>query len=129
MVTPAPDFAIAKAAGPKAANKLTNKPTKVLIVEATNPSTPPNRLAQLARHRSSIVRRSVAGNPNASKEVLMSLALTWPEIVTSNPVLEWWLLEDANWLAEVDERARHRLLGASSIADGTRWWARIWKPR
>jgi Leucine rich repeat variant len=122
VVTPAPDFAIAKA-GAKVPNELAKKPTKALVVEAADPATSPSRLAQLARHRSGIVRKEVAGNPNATKEVLMSLALTWPESVAANPVLEWWLLEDANWLAEVDERARHRLLGAKAIADGTRWWA------
>jgi Leucine rich repeat variant len=120
VVTPAPDFATAKPVGGR---RPPTKSSKALVAEAADPTTSPNRLVQLARHRSVIVRKAVAGNPNASRKILVSLALTWPEIVASNPVLEWWLLEDANWLAEIDERARHRLLGARSMADGTRWWA------
>jgi Leucine rich repeat variant len=120
VVTPAPDFAIAK---PDDGRRPPTKPSKALLAEAADPTTSPARLLQLARHRRGNVRKAVAGNPNASREILVSLALTWPEIVANNPVLEWWLLEDANWLAEVDERARHRLLGARSMADGTRWWA------
>jgi hypothetical protein len=94
-----------------------------LMREALDPSTPPQRLRQLARHRNAEVRRAVASNPNASRPVLASLALDHPEVVAANPVLEWWLLEDANWLTEIDERARHRLLNAQSLASGTRWWA------
>jgi hypothetical protein len=91
--------------------------------EALDPSTAPERLRKLARHRDAQIRAAVASNPNASRKVLASLALCHPEIVAANPVLEWWLLEDANWLAEIDERARHRLLNAKSLASGTRWWA------
>jgi hypothetical protein len=95
----------------------------VLRREALDPSTPPERLRKLARHRDAQIRAAVASNPNASRKVLASLALCHPEIVAANPVLEWWLLEDANWLAEIDERARYRLLNAKSLASGTRWWA------
>ena len=93
------------------------------LAEASNPLTPPARLHQLARHRNRTIRNAVAANPNASRRDLVSLALVMPETVAANPVLEWWLLEDANWLASIDERARHGLLAASAMAEGTRWWA------
>lgn len=85
--------------------------------------TSPARLHVLARHRNRTIRNAVAANPNTSRRDLVSLALVMPETVAGNPVLEWWLLEDADWLASIDERARHRLLAASAMAEGTRWWA------
>lgn len=88
-----------------------------------NPATSPTQLHRLARHRNIAVRRAVAANPNTSRDDLVSLTLVMPDIVGANSVLEWWLLEDANWLTTIDDRARHRLLAAPSLAEGTRWWA------
>ncbi len=93
------------------------------LARARTTTTRPAELARLARHRDARVRAEVAANPNASREVLMSLALTMPEIVASNAVLDWWLLEDPNWLSDVDERARQRLLASTTVRPGTRWWA------
>lgn len=93
------------------------------LAEASNPASPPTRLHRLARHRSVAVREAVAANPNTGRADLVSLALVMPDTVAANSVLKWWLLEDANWLASIDERARHRLLAATSMSEGTRWWA------
>jgi hypothetical protein len=122
-VTRAPDAVAANDKVNNGGSRQKAKSLRALVAEAVDPASPPARLAKLARHRNRSVRVAVASNPNADRGVLVSLALTSPEVVADNPVLEWWLLEDANWLAETDERARHRLLGASAIAPGTRWWA------
>ena len=93
------------------------------LSRACDPSTPSAVLAKLARSRDRLVRQTVAANPNASRKELMSLALTFPDTVSQNSVLDWWLLEDPNWLADVDSRSRHRLLGSAALPPGTRWWA------
>jgi len=83
----------------------------LLLEEAKNPRTPPERLRVLASQASPEVRRAVAGNPNTPEEVLLRLAVHFPEEVLGNPVLELLLLVNPNWLAEIPAYARGRLLG------------------
>jgi hypothetical protein len=82
-----------------------------LLEEARNPQTAPERLRVLASQASPEVRRAVAGNPNTPEEVLLRLAVHFPEEVAGNPVLELLLLVNPNWLAEIPGYARGRLLG------------------
>ncbi len=84
---------------------------KVFLEEAQNPRTSPERLRMLASRPEAPVRRAVAGNPNTPEEVLLRLAVHFPEAVLGNPVLDLLLLVNANWLAEMPGYARQRLLG------------------
>ena len=90
---------------------------------AADPSTSPDTLRRLARHRDRDVRNAVARNPNTPVAVLGSLGRLFPEALAQNPVLDWLGLEDANWLSEFDDRAREQLLSADGVADSLLWWS------
>lgn len=90
---------------------------------ATNPTTEPDALRHLARHRDRSVRAAVARNPNTPLDVLGSLGRLFPEELCNNPVLDWLCLEDANWLALFDDRAREQLLGADGLPHSLQWWS------
>jgi len=83
----------------------------VFLEEAQNPQTAPERLRALASQPSPEVRRAVAGNPNTPEDVLLRLAVHFPEEVLGNPVLDLLMLVNPNWLAEIPGYARNRLLG------------------
>lgn len=94
-----------------------------LLRTAGDPATKGDQLARLQRHRSRRVRQAVAGNPNLDIENVSTAALGFPESVLHNPVLDWLLLEDANWLEDLDAQARHRLLCSPIISPALLWWA------
>lgn len=96
---------------------------KVLLEEAQNPQTPPERLKALASRPEAEVRRAVAANPNTPEEVLWRLAVHFPEAVLSNPVLELFWLLNANWLAEMPGYARSRLLACPEASLHLLRWA------
>lgn len=90
--------------------------------EATQVSTPPQRLARLATHPAAEVRRAVAANPNTPTPVLLRLAVHFPEEVLRNPVLDLLLLENPNLLAEMRPESRDRLLGSPACwPEFVRW--------
>lgn len=90
---------------------------------AGDPSTPSDQLARLQRNRSRRVRRAVAANPNLDVDHFDTAALGFPEAVLVNPILDWLMLEDANWLEGLNARARHRLLCSPTISSTLLWWA------
>ncbi len=92
-------------------------------MRAEDPETPVEELKRLSRHRSRAVRSAVAANANTSNDVLGVLARVFPEAVAGNPILDWLLLEDANWLGTFESVARHRLLMEPGTPVGLLWWA------
>jgi hypothetical protein len=97
--------------------------TTALLNVAADPSTTGEQLARLQRNRSRAVRKTVAANPNLPIDQFDTAALGFPESVLENPILDWLLLEDANWLEGLDDRARHRLLCTPTISPTLLWWA------
>jgi hypothetical protein len=92
------------------------------LLEATQVTTAPRRLARLATHPAPEVRRAVAANPNTPTQVLLRLAVHFPEEVLRNPVLELLLLENPNLLAEMRPESRDRLLGSPACwPEFVRW--------
>ncbi len=97
----------------------------VFLDEARHPATPPERLRALASQPSPEIRRAVAGNPNTPEDVLLRLAVHFPEEVLGNPLLGLLLLVNPNWLAEIPGYARIRLLGSPQApSQFLRWAAR-----
>ena len=90
---------------------------------AEDPETSGDELERLSRHRSRSVRAAVAGNANTPTPVLEVLGRVFPEAVAGNPILDWLLLEDANWLGTFDEVTRQRLLMEPGVGQGLLWWA------
>ncbi|WP_337868476.1 hypothetical protein [Meiothermus sp.] len=101
----------------------------LLLEEAQNPQTAPERLRALASTRSPEVRRAVARNPNTPEDVLLRLAVHFPEEVLGNPLIDLLLLVNPNWLAEIPGYARNRLLGHPQTPPHfLRWAAREGDP-
>jgi hypothetical protein len=94
-----------------------------LLSIAEDPSTSSDQLARLQRNRSRLIRQAVAANPNLDVEQLDTAALGFPESILENPILDWLLLEDANWLEGLAPRARHQLLCTPTISPNLSWWA------
>jgi hypothetical protein len=65
----------------------------------------------------------VAGNPNTPPHLLAILGRTFPDALAGNAILDWMLLEDANWLGGFDAVARQRLLMEPAAGVGLLWWA------
>ncbi len=90
---------------------------------ASDPRTPTERLTAFVRHRDRDVRARTAANPNTPTQTLDTLARHFPHQVAKNPILDWLLLENANWLEELSEVSRARLLAAPNVPVGLLWWA------
>ncbi len=91
--------------------------------EAGDPSTSSTRLHALVRSRRRDVRSTVAGNPNASLDDLDVLCRHFADRVSNNAVLDWFTLTDADWLNELSDTSRHRLLSTRTCPSGLLWWA------
>ena len=89
--------------------------------EASDPTTPPERLQRLARHRDRSVRGAVVSNPNTSFAVLEQLGGTFPDELATNPILGWLQVENPDFLATMSAVVRQRLLMVG--AGGLLWWA------
>ena len=92
---------------------------------ATDPGTAPDRLAELATGGDRELRRAVAGNPNAPRELLYKLGADCPEAFLANPALLLFLLEDPNLsermpLATLRVLARYETLPVAMIAGAAR---------
>jgi hypothetical protein len=80
--------------------------------EAQSPTTPPDRLVELATHWPGYqVRHLLVANPNLPQEQVIALAPLFPRAFLANPVLPLWFIENPNWLPleearEVFERAQ-----------------------
>lgn len=80
------------------------------LEEAADPSTPPIRLHELARHGGAREKRTVAANPNAPTDLLVWLARWHWEAVLRNPVLPLLLMEDPNFPAKLPVIALREIL-------------------
>jgi hypothetical protein len=69
--------------------------TEQLRAEAQDPSTPPERLAQLSKDPE--LAHWLAQNPNVPREELLALAQVAPDSLARNPALALWALEP-EWL-------------------------------
>ena len=95
----------------------------LVLAEAGDPSTSSNRLHALVRSRRREVRETVAGNPNALVADIDVLCRHFSDAVSANAVLDWFTLTDADWLNELSEESRHRLLATRTCPPGLLWWA------
>jgi hypothetical protein len=74
-------------------------------MNASDPSTPPDILASLARSKKASVRRAVAENPNTPVEILNGLWESLPASLLANPILAFWELTEPGALLEhISER-------------------------
>jgi len=60
----------------------------------SDPTTPPDILASLAKSSETMVRRAVAENPNTPVEVLNTLWNKFPESLLANPIIAFWELTE-----------------------------------
>ncbi len=65
----------------------------------------------------------MAANPNVAMTDLDVLCRRFADEVASNAVLDWLTLTDTDWLNELSEVSRHRLLSSSACSPGLLWWA------
>lgn len=79
------------------------------LTEATDPSTLPGRLEELAKIRHRDVLSAVARHPNTPTELLATFCSTMPDEVLQNPAFELLLVEQPSFLSELPARARERL--------------------
>lgn len=91
------------------------------LAEASDPTTPPQRLRRLARHRDRAVREAVAGNPNIDSIAIRMIGAAHPEALARNPLVSWLVVEDADFLRSWPDTVRQRVLMAAD--EGLLWWA------
>ncbi len=94
-----------------------------VLARASDPTTSPHELDRLARHRRRDVRSAVVANPNTDPVTLGALAAAFPESFLANPILDWLLLEDPNWLGRLAPPARAAILRRPGLDDRLVWWA------
>ncbi len=93
------------------------------VGSASDPATAGATLAHLSRHRSRVVRRAVARNPNTPFKTLLAMAPGLPEDVSMNPLLRWLVVEDPDFIQHVPNVVRERLIASAETDSGLIWWA------
>lgn len=68
---------------------------------ASNPSTLPEELRELAKSGDRTIRQNLAANPNTPTDVLFELGAEFPEQVLENPIFSLLLLENPNLANEM----------------------------
>jgi hypothetical protein len=68
---------------------------------ASNPSTHPQLLQQMATVKDRELRKQVACNPNTPTEVLWELGIDFPDEILANPIFKLLQLEDLNLPAKI----------------------------
>ena len=76
-----------------------------LLQEANDPSTTPERLAELVKDKTPGIAASVAQNPNTPEAILLGLAAAHPQAFIDNPFTALLLLERPGLLVELSLRA------------------------
>ncbi len=97
-----------------------------LLLEASDPTTSPLRLGRLASSGNQKLRHAVAGNPNTPSEVLWRLAVRDASAVLENKLLNFLILENPNFLAELPEFARLSLLRTAQTPLAWLDWVFAW---
>ncbi len=97
-----------------------------LLLEVSNPTTPPARLERLASSGSQDVKHAVAGNPNTPSTVLWRLAVRDPNAVLGNSVLDFLILENPNFLAELPVFARLSFMRSALVPAAWLDWVFAW---
>ena len=82
--------------------------------EASDPSTSPARLSELAKLGCS---REVAGNPNTPVALLLKLAARQFDAFLANPILPLLLLEDPGFCAKIPASSLRRLLRSEALPE------------
>lgn len=82
---------------------------------ASNPSTNPQVLRELASSRSWNLRRLVASNPNTPTDVLWQLGVDFPETILENPIFEFLQIEHLHLAAEIPHSTLTSLLQCDRI--------------
>lgn len=93
---------------------MTDQPAQLLF-EASDPTTLPFRLERLASSGSQEIKHAVAGNPNTPSTVLWRLAVRDPNAVLGNSVLDFLILENPNFLAELPVFARLSFVRSAQV--------------
>ncbi|NBB84825.1 MAG: hypothetical protein GVY12_01195 [Bacteroidetes bacterium] len=94
------------------------------LEQATDSTAGADTLASLASHEEEDVQAAVARHPNTPVEVLWRLAVSHPEAVWQNPVLDLLALESPRWIDDVPARATGALFGHPSAPERwVRWGA------
>jgi hypothetical protein len=104
---------------------MTDQSTNILL-EASDPTTSPLRLGRLASSGNQGLRHAVAGNPNTPSEVLWWLSVRDASAVLKNKVLNFLILENPNFLAELPEFARLSLLRSAQAPPAWLDWVFAW---
>ena len=87
--------------------------------QASDATTGADTLASLASHEEEAVQAAVARHPNTPVEVLWRLAVSYPEAVWQNPVLDLLALESPRWIDDVPARATGALFAHPTAPE--RW--------
>ncbi len=97
-----------------------------LSLEASDPTTSPLRLERLASSANQKLRHLVAGNPNTPSTVLWRLAVRDANAVLENSVLDFLILENPNFLAELPAFARLSFMRAAQVPLAWLDWVFVW---
>jgi hypothetical protein len=83
--------------------EIAGKSTELARLVASNHTTPPELLSELANHSDFLVREHVTANPNTSFALLKNLASHHSRAFFANPITPLLLLENPNFLYEIEE--------------------------
>lgn len=97
-----------------------------LVLKATDPTTAPLQLGRFASSRDANLRHAVANNPNTPSEVLWRLAVRDTGAVLKNQVLDFLILENPNFLAELPAFARSSFLRCKDVPSAWLDWVLAW---
>ncbi len=104
---------------------MTDQSTQFLL-EASDPTTTPIRLERLASSGSQALKHAVAGNPNTPSTVLWRLAVRDADAVLGNSVLDFLILENPNFLAELPAFARLSFVRSAQVPLAWLDWVFTW---
>lgn len=82
---------------------------------ATNPSSNPQSLRQIATGKDWELRRLVASNPNTPTDVLWQLGIDFPEAILNNPIFELLQLGQLQLAAEIPHATLTSLLQCEQV--------------
>jgi hypothetical protein len=93
--------------------------SQTLLQEASDPQTPPERLAALSTQKE--LAEAVARNPNTPIDALLSLAATYPQAFVNNPATELLLLEQPELLRRLPAKVAREMIASIPLPES--WYA------